>query len=189
MHFTRLEIPEVVLIEPQIHGDARGYFVETYRRDLLEEFLGEPLSFVQDNESLSGKGVLRGLHYQLPPAAQSKLVRVVRGRIQDVAVDIRPGSPTFGRYVSVELSSENKRQVYIPRGFAHGFLVLEEETIVAYKTDAYYAPQLDRGIAFDDPEIGIEWLLPVDQLQLSERDRRHPVLEAAELFPPLREER
>ena len=183
MIFTRTKIPDVVIVEPKVHGDHRGYFVETYRQDKLEEFLGYRVNFCQDNESKSKRGVLRGLHYQLPPFAQTKLVRVIRGSVLDVAVDIRRGSPTFGRYVAVELSSENKRQLFIPRGFAHGFLVLEEDTIFAYKVDSYYAPECDRGIAYDDPQIGIEWPLPKEELLLSDKDTRQPKLnETDDLF-------
>ena len=182
MKFTRTKIEDVVIIDPQVHGDERGYFVETYRQDKLEAFLGFQVKFCQDNESKSSKGVLRGLHYQLPPAAQSKLVRVIHGRVLDVAVDIREGSPTFGSHVAVELSAENKRQLFVPRGFAHGFLVLEDETIFAYKVDNYYSPENDRGIAFDDPDIGIDWILTETSLKLSEKDRRQPSLKTADLF-------
>ena len=183
MNFIKTKIPDVVIVEPKVHGDHRGYFVETYRQDKLEEFLGYRVNFCQDNESKSKRGVLRGLHYQLPPFAQTKLVRVIRGSVLDVAVDIRRGSPTFGRYVAVELSSENKRQLFIPRGFAHGFLVLEEDTIFAYKVDSYYSPECDRGIAYDDPQIGIEWPLPKEELLLSDKDTRQPKLnETDDLF-------
>lgn len=183
MKFIRTEIPDVVIIEPKVHGDQRGYFVETYRRDKLEEFLGFNVAFCQDNESKSKKGVLRGLHYQLPPHAQTKLVRVIKGRVLDVAVDIREGSPTFGKYVAVELSEENKKQLFVPRGFAHGFLVLEDDTIFAYKVDSYYSPECDRGIAYDDPDIGIQWPLPKERLLLSEKDTKQPKLnETNDLF-------
>jgi len=149
MKFIRTEIPDVVIIEPKVHGDERGYFIETFRQDKLETFLGFKVNFCQDNESKSSKGVLRGLHYQLSPASQSKLVRVISGSVLDVAVDIRKGSPTFGKHVAVELSEENKRQMFVPRGFAHGFVVLEDNTVFAYKVDNYYSPQNDRGMAFD----------------------------------------
>jgi len=182
MQFIRTEIEDVVIIEPKVHGDERGYFVETYRQDKLEEFLGFKVNFCQDNESKSSKGVLRGLHYQLAPFAQTKLVRVIQGRVLDVAVDIRDGSPTFGEYVAVELSAENKRQLFVPRGFAHGFVVLEDETIFAYKVDNYYSPENDRGIAFDDEFIGIEWPLPIEELKLSEKDKKQPLLAHADLF-------
>ncbi len=182
MNFIRTEIPDVVIIEPKVHGDERGYFVETFRKDKLEAFLGFRVGFCQDNESKSGKGVLRGLHYQLSPAAQTKLVRVIRGRVLDVAVDIRKGSPTFGQHVVVELSGENKRQLFVPRGFAHGFVVLEDDTVFAYKVDNYYTPENDRGIAFDDPELAIDWGLLPNELKLSDKDRKQPALHEAELF-------
>jgi len=172
MNFIRTGIPDVVIIEPQVHGDERGYFVETFRAQSLEEFLGYKINFCQDNESKSSRGVLRGLHYQLAPAAQTKLVRVISGRVLDVAVDIRKGSPTFGKHVAVELTGENKRQLLVPRGFAHGFVVLEDDTVFAYKVDNYYSPQNDRGIAFDDETLGIEWLLSKDKLILSDKDRK-----------------
>jgi len=176
MNFIRTEIPDVVIIEPKVHGDSRGYFVETFRQDKLEEFLGYKINFCQDNESKSSKGVLRGLHYQLHPAAQTKLVRVIQGRVLDVAVDIRKNSPTFGQHVAVELSSENKKQLLVPRGFAHGFVVLEDDTIFAYKVDNYYSPQNDRGIAFNDPSLDINWILNHDELNLSLKDTKQPLL-------------
>ncbi len=183
MKFTRTEIPDVVIVDPKVHGDERGYFVETFRADKLEAFLGYQINFCQDNESKSTKGVLRGLHYQLHPAAQTKLVRVIHGSVLDVAVDIRIGSPTFGKHVAVELSAENKRQLLVPRGFAHGFVVLEEDTIFAYKVDNYYSPENDRGIAFDDPELNIDWQLPNRELKLSQKDRVQPKLhETNDLF-------
>lgn len=182
VNFIRTDIPDVVIIEPEVHGDERGYFVETFREDKLEAFLGFKVNFCQDNESKSNKGVLRGLHYQLHPAAQTKLVRVIKGSVLDVAVDIREGSPTFGQYVAVELNEENKRQMFIPRGFAHGFVVLEDDTLFAYKVDNYYSPQNDRGIAFDDPSIGIDWQIAKEQLQLSLKDTKQPLLKDAELF-------
>ena len=176
MTFTRTEIPDVVVIEPTVHGDSRGYFVETFRQDKLEEFLGYKINFCQDNESKSSKGVLRGLHYQLPPHAQTKLVRVIHGRVLDVAVDIRRNSPTFGKYVAVLLSAENKKQLLVPRGFAHGFVVLEDDTVFAYKVDNYYSPQCDRGIAFDDENLNIDWILNHDELNLSAKDTKQPKL-------------
>lgn len=176
MNFIRTKIPDVVICEPVVHGDHRGYFVETFRADKLEEFLGYKIDFCQDNESKSSKGVLRGIHYQLPPFAQTKLVRVVSGKVLDVAVDIRKNSPTFGKHVSVELSSENKRQLLIPRGFAHGFVVLENDTIFAYKVDNYYSPKCDRGIAFDDEKLGIDWILKKEELVLSKKDTKQPKL-------------
>lgn len=179
MKFIRQAIPEVVLIEPTIHGDDRGYFVETFRQDLFEDAVGHKVNFIQDNESKSIKGVLRGLHYQLPPRAQAKLVRVIDGSVLDVAVDIRKSSPTFGQHVTVELTSENKRQLFVPRGFAHGFVVLSDSATFAYKVDNYYSPECDRGIAFDDSYLGIDWRLPLDSLQLSDKDKVHPNLENA----------
>ncbi len=177
MNFIRTNIPDVIIIEPLVHGDDRGYFVETFRADKLEAFLGFKLNFGQDNESKSSKGVLRGLHYQLPPHAQSKLVRVIQGRVLDVAVDIRKNSPTFGQHVAVELSADNKKQMFVPRGFAHGFIVLENDTIFAYKVDNYYSPKCDRGIAFDDPALNIDWILNNSELNLSAKDKVQPLLE------------
>ena len=183
MTFTRTEIPDVVVIEPTVHGDSRGYFVETFRQDKLEEFLGYKINFCQDNESKSSKGVLRGLHYQLPPHAQTKLVRVISGRVLDVAVDIRRNSPTFGQHVAVELTADNKKQLLVPRGFAHGFVVLEDDTIFAYKVDNYYSPECDRGIAFNDPALNIDWILKIEELKLSEKDTTQPKLnETNDLF-------
>ncbi len=176
MQFTRTNIPDVIIIEPKVHGDSRGYFVETFRQDKLEEFLGFKINFCQDNESKSSKGVLRGLHYQLHPAAQTKLVRVIQGRVLDVAVDIRKNSPTFGHHVAVELTSDNKKQMLVPRGFAHGFVVLEDDTIFAYKVDNYYSPENDRGIAFNDPSLNIDWILNHDELNLSAKDTKQPLL-------------
>ena len=178
MEFVKQSIPDVVLIKPKVHGDHRGYFVETFREDQFEEALGYKVNFCQDNESKSTKGVLRGLHFQLPPFAQSKLVRVIEGEVFDVAVDIRQGSPTFGQHVSVRLSGENKHQLFIPRGFAHGFVVLSESAIFSYKVDNYYSPECDRGLAFNDPALRIDWGLPTDQLKLSDKDLKQPGLVA-----------
>jgi dTDP-4-dehydrorhamnose 3,5-epimerase len=177
LKFTPQSIPDVVLIEPTVHGDNRGYFVETFRQDLFEEAVGYQVNFIQDNESKSTKGVLRGLHYQLPPYTQAKLARVIEGSVLDVAVDIRKSSPTFGQHVTVELTSENKHQLFVPHGFAHGFVVLSDSAIFAYKVDNYYAPKHDRGIAFDDKELAIDWKLPLEALQLSDKDKVHPTLE------------
>jgi dTDP-4-dehydrorhamnose 3,5-epimerase len=176
MQFTRTKIKDVIICEPKVHGDDRGYFVETFRADKLEEFLGYKLNFIQDNESKSSKGVLRGLHYQLAPDAQTKLVRVIQGSVLDVAVDIRKGSSTFGQYVSVKLTAQNKKQLLVPRGFAHGFVVLEDDTIFAYKVDNYYSPQCDRGIAFDDQDLNIDWILDKSELNLSDKDKVQPKL-------------
>jgi len=182
MQFIRTEIPDVVIIEPKVHGDHRGYFVETFRADLLEDFLGFKIDFCQDNESKSSYGVLRGLHYQMNPAAQTKLVRAIKGSVLDVAVDIRKGSPTYGKHVAVELTEENKRQMLVPRGFAHGFVVLSEEAIFAYKVDNYYSPENDRGMAFDDKELGIDWRVPNAKLQLSKKDTIQPPFSDAQHF-------
>ena len=179
MNFVRTAIPDVVIIEPLVHGDNRGYFVETFRIDKLEDFLGYTINFCQDNESKSSRGVLRGLHYQLAPAAQTKLVRVISGSVLDVAVDIREGSPTFGEHVCVKLTGDNKRQVLVPRGFAHGFVVLEDNTTFAYKVDNYYSPQNDRGIAFNDPKLKINWEVNNKELNLSDKDTKQPTLQDA----------
>jgi len=182
MKFTRTNIPDVILIEPKVHGDDRGYFVETFRQDLFEEFVGRKLGFIQDNESKSNAGVLRGLHYQLAPFAQSKLVRVMQGSVLDVAVDIRKGSPTFGQHVAYELSAKNKSQLFVPRGFAHGFLVLENDTVFCYKVDNYYSPENDRGIAFSDPDIAIDWRFKKKNIVLSKKDQAQPSLGDADCF-------
>ncbi|MFQ1607501.1 MULTISPECIES: dTDP-4-dehydrorhamnose 3,5-epimerase [Aeromonas] len=183
MKFSRTNISDVVVCEPLVHGDERGYFFESFREDKLIDFLGYAVMFVQDNESLSTKGVLRGLHYQLPPHAQSKLVRVIEGEVLDVAVDIRVGSDTFGQHVSVVLSGENKKQLFIPRGFAHGFVVLSESAKFAYKVDNYYSPEADRGIAFSSPTIAIDWQLDIRELLISGKDMNHPdFLDSQELF-------
>lgn len=178
MNIIPAELEGVFIIEPKVFGDERGYFVETYRQDVLDKALNFPLTFIQDNESKSGYGVLRGLHYQLPPFAQTKLVRVIEGSVLDVVVDIRKGSPTFGQHITVELSGQNKRQLLIPRGFAHGFVVSSETAVFAYKVDNYYAPDYDRGIAFDDPELNIDWGIEKSKLQLSAKDQRQPFLNA-----------
>jgi len=180
MQFIRTEIPDVVICEPKVHGDERGYFVETFRTDKLEDFLGYKINFIQDNESKSSRGVLRGLHYQLAPSAQTKLVRVIQGKVLDVAVDIRKGSPTFGKHVAVELTAENKKQLLVPRGFAHGFVVLEDDTIFAYKVDNYYSPENDRGIAFNDINLAIEWCIEESHLNLSAKDKVQPKLNETE---------
>lgn len=169
-------IPAVKIVTPKKFGDHRGFFSETWSRKAFTE-AGLALDFVQDNQSLSAPvGTLRGLHFQSPPFAQDKLVRVTRGRILDVAVDIRASSPTFGRHVAVELSAENWRQLLVPVGFAHGFVTLEPDTEVLYKVTAPYAPENDHGLAFDDPALGIDWRLPLSDLTLSDKDRKHPRL-------------
>ena len=181
MKFVPTYIPDVVIIEPQVFGDERGYFMESFRSDLFARQVPD-FTFVQDNESMSRRGVLRGLHYQLPPFAQAKLVRAVTGRVLDVAVDIRKASPTFGRHVSLELSGTNKRQLFIPRGFAHGFVVLSEQAVFQYKVDNLYSKEHERGIAFDDPELGIDWGLPGEERILSDKDRANQRLQDAEVF-------
>lgn len=192
MNFIPTEIPDVVIVEPKVFGDERGYFMETYKKALFNEAIGYEVDFVQGNESRSKKGVLRGLHYQLPPHAQSKLVRVIEGSVIDVAVDIRKGSPTFGKHVAVELSAENKRQLFVPRGFAHAFVVTSESAVFAYKVDNYYSPECDRGVLFSDGEIGIDWPMDIEALLVSEKDKVQPLLKDAEVFDfsqPLYEKR
>lgn len=181
MEIIKTNIEGVVLIKPRVFGDSRGYFFESFSAGRFEEEVCRTV-FVQDNESFSRYGVLRGLHYQLPPYTQAKLVRVVRGRVLDVAVDIRQGSPTFGQHVAVELSGENKLQLFLPKGFAHGFAVLSEEAVFQYKCDAYYAPEYEGAIRYDDPALGIDWRLPADDIILSEKDKRHPGLRDAILL-------
>lgn len=181
MKFTRLAIPDVVLIEPKVFGDDRGFFYESYNEQAFVEAIGHAVQFVQDNHSKSQQGVLRGLHYQLPPKAQGKLVRVVQGEVFDVAVDIRRNSPTFGRWVGERLSGDNKRQMWIPAGFAHGFVTLTESAEFLYKTTDFYSPTHERSIAWNDPAIGIEWPMSVPPL-LSGKDQQSVLLSAAEVF-------
>ncbi len=179
MKVIQTTIPEVVIIEPDVFGDSRGYFFESYSQKKFDELV-HPVRFVQDNESKSKYGVLRGLHFQKGKDAQSKLVRVVKGRVLDVAVDIRKGSPTFGKYVAVELTEDNHRQLFVPRGFAHGFSVLSDEAIFQYKCDNLYAPHAEGAIAWNDPEIGIDWHLPAEDVLLSAKDAAHPMLKEVE---------
>lgn len=179
MKVIETKIPGVVIIEPRLFPDARGYFFESFSKREFEEKVGK-IDFVQDNESKSSYGVLRGLHFQKPPYAQSKLVRVVKGAVLDVAVDIRKGSPTFGQHVAVELTEDNHRQFFIPQGFAHGFAVLTDEVIFQYKCDNFYAPASEGAIAWDDPDLGIDWRVPAEKVILSEKDRRHPRLKEIE---------
>ncbi|WP_349956759.1 dTDP-4-dehydrorhamnose 3,5-epimerase [Rhizobium sp. ZPR3] len=174
-------IPDVKIIEPTVFADDRGFFFESFNQAKFEAAIGRSADFVQDNHSRSGRGVLRGLHYQLPPHAQAKLVRVVVGEVYDVAVDIRKSSPTFGQWVGVLLSAENKRQLWIPEGFAHGFLTLSDDVEFLYKTTNYYAPESDRGIRWNDPKIAIDWKV-TEALTLSSKDQRQPLLADAELF-------
>lgn len=177
MHFEQLDIRGLLLITPQKHGDERGFFSETFRSDFLGERLSNPPTFVQDNHvHTAQRGVLRGLHFQLPPHSQGKLVRCTRGSILDVAVDIRAGSPTFRCHVGVELSATNWRQLWVPQGFAHGYITLEENCEVIYKVTDYYAPQCDRGIAWDDPSLKIDWRVPRADIILSAKDRKQPQL-------------
>ena len=182
MEVIKTNIEGVVIIEPRIFADERGYFFEAFsEREFVKKVCD--CHFVQDNEAKSSYGVVRGLHFQLPPHAQSKLVRVVKGTILDIAVDIRKGSPTFGKHIAMELSAENHRQIFIPKGFAHGYAVLSDEAIVEYKCDNFYHPECEGGIAWDDATIGIDWQIPTDEIILSERDKKHPSLVACnELF-------
>ena len=175
MEVIKTELEGVVIIEPKIFRDARGYFFESFSQKEFEEKVRK-IAFVQDNESMSSYGVMRGLHFQLPPFTQSKLVRCVKGKVLDIAVDIRRGSPTFGKHVSVELAEDNHRQFFVPRGFAHGFAVLSETAVFQYKCDNFYAPQADRGISILDDSLGIDWKLPTDKVILSEKDTKHPLL-------------
>lgn len=176
MKIIQTEIHGLLIIEPDVFGDRRGYFFESFNRKRFEEMTGMTVDFVQDNESLSTYGVVRGLHFQKPPRAQAKLVRVVKGRVLDVAVDLRKDSPTYGHHVSVELSDENHRQLFIPKGFAHGFSVLSEEVVFQYKCDDYYAPETEGAVAWDDPDLAIDWQIPAEKIILSEKDRNHPRL-------------
>jgi dTDP-4-dehydrorhamnose 3,5-epimerase len=175
MNIIKTDIEGLLVIEPRVFGDSRGYFFESYNTKAFEEVVGN-VTFVQDNESKSSYGVVRGLHFQKPPYAQAKLVRVVKGKVLDVAVDLRKNSPTFGKYVAMELSEENHRQMFIPRGFAHGFSVLSEEVIFQYKCDNYYTPQSEGAIAWDDPDLAIDWQVPSEKVILSEKDSKHPML-------------
>ena len=174
MNIIKTEIEGVLIIEPRVFGDARGYFFESFNARDFTNTTGIDIHFVQDNESRSCYGVVRGLHFQLPPYAQSKLVRVVEGNVLDVAVDIRKGSPTYGRHVAVELSADNKRQFFLPKGFAHGFAVLSESAVFQYKCDEYYHPEAEGALAWDDPTLDIDWHLPSSEVILSEKDRHHP---------------
>lgn len=181
MEYKETDIKGVWVIEPKVFNDARGYFFEAWKKEEFENHIGT-VHFIQDNESKSSRGVLRGLHYQKGELSQAKLVRVISGTVIDVAVDIRRSSPTFGRYVAVELSAENKRQLFIPRGMAHGFLVLSDEAIFTYKVDNVYAPQAEASIRFDDPTIGIEWPIDPSEMLLSAKDQNAKSFQEAELF-------
>ena len=181
MKFIHCNVPDIIILEPKIFKDSRGYFFESFQNDIFVKHVRE-INFIQENESLSYFGSLRGLHYQLPPFTQSKLVRVVVGRVLDIAVDIRKGSPTFGKYVSIKLSGDNKKQLLIPRGFAHGFVVLSKEAIFQYKVDNYYSKIHERGIIYNDPNLNIDWHIKEEDLILSEKDKQYPYLNEAELL-------
>ena len=181
MEYIKTEIAGVFIIEPRVFSDARGYFMEAWKEKEFNEHIG-PVKFIQDNESKSSYGVLRGLHYQKGAWSQAKLVRVIKGRVLDVAVDIRQSSSTFGKHVMVELSEDNKRQFFIPRGFAHGFLVLSEEAVFTYKVDNPYTPSEEAGIRWNDPDLAIEWPIDPAVVQTSEKDLKQPLLKNAELF-------
>lgn len=172
----KTDIEGVLIIEPKVFGDARGYFLESFNAKEFAEKTGLNINFVQDNESMSSYGVMRGLHFQNPPYTQSKLVRCVKGAVLDVAVDIRKGSPTYGKHVAVELTEDNHRQFFVPRGFAHGFAVLSETAVFQYKCDNFYAPQADGGISILDENLGIDWKIPTDKALLSEKDTKHALL-------------
>ena len=182
MDLQKTHISEILIVQPKVFLDSRGYFFESFSRQKFNKLSGREINFVQDNESKSSYGVLRGLHFQKSPFCQSKLVRVVKGAVLDVAVDIRKGSPTFGQHVAVELSEENKLQLFVPRGFAHGFVVLSDEVIFQYKCDNYYNPQSEGSVRFDDPEIGIDWKVDSKNLILSDKDKNAPLLKDAFLF-------
>lgn len=181
MRIIPTEIDGVLILEPRLFQDSRGYFFESFNQKEFESKVGA-VTFVQDNESKSCYGVVRGLHFQKGEHAQSKLVRVVKGKVLDVAVDLRPGSPTFGKYVSVELSEDNHLQFFIPRGFAHGFSVLSDEVVFQYKCDNFYYPESEGAIAWDDPDLGIDWKIPADRIILSDKDRKHPRLKDYEIL-------
>ncbi|MCO5383602.1 MAG: dTDP-4-dehydrorhamnose 3,5-epimerase [Methanosarcina barkeri] len=176
MKLIKTKIEDLLILEPKVFTDSRGYFFESYNKKTLEALIGKEYNFVQDNESKSSYGVIRGLHYQLAPYNQAKLVRVLEGKVYDAAVDLRKGSPTFGEWVGVELSAENKRQFLIPRGFAHGYSVLSETAVFTYKCDEYYHPEAEAGIVYSDPSIGIDWKIPEEDAKLSEKDKLLPEL-------------
>lgn len=182
MKFIKTKIPDLIICKPAIYKDERGYFFESFKKELLENFLGRAVNFCQDNEAKSTKGVLRGLHYQLPPYAQSKLVRVVKGKVLDIAVDLRKNSSTFGQYHSQVLSDENMEQLFIPKGFAHGYIVMSDEAIFSYKVDQYYNKESERGIIFNDCDLQIDWKLPLEELIISDKDKIQPNFRKAEVF-------
>ncbi|WP_010137044.1 dTDP-4-dehydrorhamnose 3,5-epimerase [Ochrovirga pacifica] len=182
MKYSRTQIPDIIVCEPRVFGDHRGYFMEAFKQASLNDFLGHSISFCQDNEASSKKGVLRGLHYQIGEYAQTKLVRVVHGNVLDIAVDIRKGSPTFGQHIAVELSAENKKQLLIPKGFAHGYITLSDTAIFSYKIDAPYSFEHERGIAYNDAKLAIDWQLPSNEFILSDKDTQNPHFDQATLF-------
>lgn len=182
MKFSKTSIPDVILCEPIIFKDERGYFFESFNKEVFEKHMGKSIHFCQDNEAKSTKGVLRGLHYQLPPFAQSKLVRVIYGKVLDIAVDIRRGSGTFGQYVAIELSDKNKHQLFVPAGFAHGYVVLSDEAVFSYKVDNYYHKESERGIIYNDQGLQIDWKLPLNKLIISDKDKIQPAFNKADLF-------
>ena len=181
MKLIKTKIKDLLIIEPRVFTDGRGYFLESYNKKKLEDLIGKEYNFVQDNESKSSYGVIRGLHYQLAPYSQAKLVRILEGRVYDVAVDLRKDSATFGAWEGVELSGENKKQLLIPKGFAHGFSVLSETAVFAYKCDEYYYPETEAGIIYNDPSIGIDWKIPEEDAKLSEKDKLLPELKNAKI--------
>jgi dTDP-4-dehydrorhamnose 3,5-epimerase len=181
MKVITTHIPEVLIFEPEVFGDQRGYFFESFRQDIFDKYVGN-VQFVQDNQSKSGFGVLRGLHFQRPPFTQAKLVQCLQGEVLDIAVDIRLGSPTYGQHVPVRLSEENHRQLFIPKGFAHGFIVLSENAVFSYKCDNYYYPAADGGLIWNDPEINIDWILAPEQIKLSEKDKKQTPLSQVTCF-------
>ncbi len=181
MNIIKTALPDVLIIEPDFHGDHRGYFFESFRKDIFEKHAGE-VNFVQDNQSKSNYGVLRGLHFQKPPFSQAKLVQCLQGEVIDIAVDLRFGSPTYGNHVSVRLSDANHRQLFIPRGFAHGFVVVSETAVFSYKCDNYYNPDADGGVVWNDPQLNIDWVLLPDDLKLSEKDKKLPLLSEVNCF-------
>jgi dTDP-4-dehydrorhamnose 3,5-epimerase len=176
MKIRETGISGLMVIEPDVFGDSRGYFMESFSLRRFRELTGLDIDFVQDNESKSSYGVVRGLHFQRPPHAQSKLVRVVRGRVLDVAVDLREGSPTYGKHYAIELSGDNHLQMFIPKGFAHGFAVLSDDAVFQYKCDEYYAPESEGAVAWDDPDLAIDWMLPKEDIRLSDKDKSNPNL-------------
>lgn len=182
MKFERTTLPEVILCKPEVIADARGYFMESFRQDLLDDFLGASIHFCQDNEAKSNRGVLRGLHYQIAPKAQAKLVRVIRGAVLDVVVDIRKDSENFGKHFITELNEINKYQLFIPKGFAHGYITLEDNTIFTYKVDEYYSSACERGIMYNDAELNINWQSDGMDLIISEKDTRQPLFSEATYF-------